>query len=65
MPERFDAHHYLFEIIFIRLASKLYRQIVGNITGTNCVSFVADLVSFCYERDFMLFFSDKNQVDVV
>ena len=33
--------------------------------GTNCASLVADLLLFCYERDFMLSFSDINQADVV
>ena len=33
--------------------------------GTNCAPLVADLVLFCYERDFILSFSDNNQADVV
>ena len=33
--------------------------------GTNCAPLVADLFLFCYERDFMLSLSDKNQADVV
>ena len=33
--------------------------------GTNCASLVADLFLFCYERDFMLSFSDNNEADVV
>ena len=28
--------------------------------GTNCVPLVADLVLFCYERDFMLTLSEDN-----
>ena len=32
--------------------------------GTNCASLVADLVLFCYERDFMLSLSDNNQTDI-
>ena len=31
--------------------------------GTNCVPFIADLFLFCYEREFMLSLSDKNQTD--
>ena len=50
--------------IFIRFGSKLYRQIVGIPMGTNCASLVADLFLFCYERDFMLSQSDKNQTDI-
>ena len=60
-----DALHYLLDNIFIRFGSKLYRQIVGIPMGTNCVTLVADLFLFCYERDFMLSLSDNNQADVI
>ena len=33
--------------------------------GTNCAPLVADLFLFCYERDFMMFFSDDKQADVI
>ena len=51
--------------IFIRFGSKLYKQIIGIPTNTNCAPLVADLFLFCYERDFMLSLSDNNQADVV
>ena len=60
-----DALHYLLDNIFIRFGSKLYRQIVGILIGTNCAPLVADLFLFCYERDFMLSLSDNNQADVI
>ena len=61
-----DALHYLLDNnIFIRFGSKLYRQIVGIIMGTNCAPLVADLFLFCYERDFMLSLSDNNQTDII
>ena len=60
-----DALHYLFNNIFIRLSSKLYRQIVGILMCTNCAPPVADLFLLCYERDFMLCLSDNNQYDVI
>ena len=47
-----DALHYLLDNISIRFGSKLYRQIVGIPMG--CAPLVADLLLFCYERDFML-----------
>ena len=31
--------------------------------GTNCAPLVADLFLFCYERDFMMPFSDDKQTD--
>ena len=58
-----DALHYLLDNIFIRFASKSYRQIVGIPMGTNCAPLVADL--FCYEREFMLSLSDNNQTDII
>ena len=60
-----DALHYLLDNIFIRFGSKLFRQIVGILIGTNCAPLVADLFLFCYERDFMLSLSDKNQTDII
>ena len=33
--------------------------------GTICAPLVADLVLFCYERDFMLSLSDNNQADII
>ena len=60
-----DALHYLLDNIFIRIGSKLYRQIVGIPMGTNCATLVADLFLFCYERDFMLPLSDNNQTDII
>ena len=33
--------------------------------GTYCAPLVADLFLFCYERDFMLSFSDDNQSEVI
>ena len=43
----------------------IYGQIVGIPMGTNCAPLVADLFLFCYEDDFMLSISDKNQADVI
>ena len=51
--------------IYITFGSKLYRQIVGILMGTNFAPLVADLILFCYERDFMLSLSEDNQSDVI
>ena len=43
--------------MYVRFSTKLYRQdvgIAGIPMGTNCAPLVADLVLFCYKRDFML-----------
>ena len=61
----FDTLHHLLDNIFIRFDSKVYRQIVGSTMGTNCAPLVADLLLFCYERDFMLALSDNNQIDII
>ena len=60
-----DALHYLLDNIFIRFGSKLYRQIVSIPMGTNCAPLVADLLLFCYERDFMLSLSDNYKADII
>ena len=56
---------YLFDNIFIRFGTKLYRQTIGIPMGTNCALLVADLFLFCYERDFMKSHSSGNQTDVI
>ena len=58
-----EALTFLFDNIYIRFGSKLYRQIVGNFMGTNCAPLVADLFLFCY--DFMLSLSEDNLADVI
>ena len=32
---------------------------------TNCAPIVADFVLFCYERDFVMSFSDDKQTDII
>ena len=49
-----DALSYLLGNIYIRIGTKLYRQIVGIPMGKNCAPLrVADLFLYCYESDFM------------
>ena len=33
--------------------------------GNICAPLVADLVLFCYKRDFMYYLSDNNKADVI
>ena len=51
--------------IYTRYGTKLYRQIVGIPMGTNCAPLVADLLLYCYERDFMDSLNHENQADVI
>ena len=46
-----DALTFLLDNIFIRIGTKLYKQVVGIPMGTNCAPLVADLFLFCCERD--------------
>ena len=50
---------------YIRFGTKLFRQIVGILKGTNCAPLVADLFLFCYERDFMMSLSVENQSEII
>ena len=56
---------FLLDNIYIRLSTKLFRQIVGIPMGTNCAPLVADLFLFCYERDFMMSLSVENQSEII
>ena len=61
-----EALKFLLDNIYIRFGSeKLYRQIAGILMGTNCAPLVADLFSFCYERDFMTSLSDVKQAETI
>ena len=60
-----DALVYLLDNIFIRFETKLYRQTIGIPMGTNCAPLVADLLLFCYERDFIKSLSRENQADII
>ena len=60
-----DALSFLLDNIYIRFGTKLYRQIVGILMGTNWAPLVADLFLFCYKRDFMKDLSSDNQADVI
>ena len=60
-----DALVYHLDNIFIRFGTKLFRQTIGIPMGTNCAPLVADLVFFCYERDFMKSLSRENQADII
>ena len=60
-----EALTFLLDNIYIRLCSKLYRQIIGIPMGTNCAPLVADLVLFCYDRGFTLSLSEDTQSDVI
>ena len=59
----YALHYLLNNILFIRIESKLYRQIVGIPMGTNCATPVADLFLFCYEIDFMLSLSETDIIE--
>ena len=51
--------------IFISFVTKLYRQTIGIPMGTKYAPLVADLLLFCYERDFMKSISRENQADII
>ena len=60
-----DALTFFLDNIFIQICTKLYRQVVGIPMGTNCAPLVADLLLFCYKRDFMMSLSDDKQADII
>ena len=60
-----EAFTFLLDIIYIRFGSTFYRLVVGIPMGTNCAPLLADLVLFCYEKNFMLSLSEDTQSDVI
>ena len=59
------THYRIFWIIFTSDLVISYKHIVGIPMGTNCAPLVADLLLFCYERDFMTSLSNDNQADII
>ena len=59
------ALSFLLDNIYIRFGTRLYRQIVGILMGTNCAPLVSDLFLFYFERDFMKNLFSDNQADVI
>ena len=51
--------------IFIRLGTKLYKQVVVIPMGTNCAPHVVDLFLSCYERNFMMFLLDDTLAVII
>ena len=60
-----DVLSHLLDNIYFRFDNKLYRQIVGIPMVTKCAPLVADLFSFCYERDFMTSLPNDKQADII
>ena len=60
-----EALIYLLDNIYIRFGTKLYSQIVGIPIGINCAPLIADLVLFCYERNFMTSLCDVKQAEII
>ena len=63
---RLLEHGRLLECLrYIKFGTKLYRQIMGISMVTNWAPLVADLILFCYERDFMLPLSGDKDAEVI
>ena len=60
-----DTLHYLLDNTLIRFGSELYRQIEVIPIGTYLLLLLHICFLFCYERDFTLSLSDKNQTDLI
>ena len=53
------------ENIYVQFDGMLYQQIVGIPIGTNCALLIADLFSYCYERDFMSNIQKSKRFDLI
>ena len=57
--------HFTRTIFILDLDLGYIDKILGIPVGTNCAPLVADLLLFCYERDFMLSLSNDNKYEVI
>ena len=53
------------ENIYVQLDDMVYQQKVGIPMGTNCAQLIADLFSYCYERDFMSDLHKSKRHDLI
>ena len=53
------------ENIYVQFDGMEYQQIVGIPMGTNCATLIADLFSYCYERDFMSDLHKSKRHDLI
>ena len=60
-----EALSFLLDNIYVRFGTKIYRQIVGILTGTNCALLVADLFLFCYDKNFMMSLSADKDAEII
>ena len=60
-----EALIFLLDNIYIRIGTKLYRQIAGIPMGTSCEPLVSDLFLFCYERNFIMSLSADKDAELI
>ena len=58
-------YRFSWTIFILGLALSYTDKLLVITMGTNCAPLEADLVLFCYERDFMKNLSSDNQADVI
>ena len=60
-----NSLHILKDNLFARYGNAIFRKVIGIPVGTNCAPLVAELLLYCYERDFMLSLKPDSQADVI
>ena len=63
--ELIDVLFFLLDNIYVEFNNNVYKQIVGIPMGTNCAPLIADLLLFCYERDFMLSLNSDSESTII
>ena len=60
-----EAFSFLMENIYVQFDGMVYQQIVGIPMDTNCAPLIADLFSYCYERDLMSDLQKSKRFDLI
>ena len=60
-----EAFTFPMENIYVQIDGLVYQQIVGIPMGTNCAPLIADLLLYCFERDFMSNLQKSNRFDLI
>ena len=51
--------------MYVQFDGMVYQQIVGIPMGTNCAPLIADLLFYCYEKDFMSNLQKSKWFDLI
>lgn len=60
-----NALKFLMDNLYVKFGYCIFKQIIGVPMGSSCAPLIADLLLYCYERDFMLELSKQQENNLI